>query len=104
VQSRLLKLHINFLVGWEASLQALNGNLRKLIFRDMKQQRKFRLIWRDSLEVVKDLFSNPVFAKYMTYSPHEVRCGEECEYSEFFTGTRASAIQVSNCELCAKAL
>ena len=54
------------------------------------------LIWRDGLEVVKDLFSNPMFAKYMTYSPHEVRCGEEREYSEFFTGTRAFAIQVSD--------
>ncbi|KIM56952.1 hypothetical protein SCLCIDRAFT_29251 [Scleroderma citrinum Foug A] len=34
-----------------------------------------------------------MFAKYMTYSPHEVRCGEEREYSEFFTGTCAFAIQ-----------
>ena len=54
------------------------------------------LIWRDGLEVVKDLFSNPMFAKYMTYSPHKVRCGEEREYSEFFTGTRVFAIQVSD--------
>ena len=54
------------------------------------------MIWCDGLEVVKDLFSNPMFAKYMTYSPHEVRCGEEHEYSEFFTGTRVFAIQVSD--------
>ena len=55
-----------------------------------------RLIWHDGLEVVKDLFSNLMFAKYMTYSPHEVRCGEERKYSEFFTGTCAFAIQVSD--------
>jgi hypothetical protein len=36
-----------------------------------------RLIWRDGLEVVRDLFSNPMFAKYMTYDPHIVNCGTE---------------------------
>ncbi|KAL4081111.1 hypothetical protein J3A83DRAFT_4355961 [Scleroderma citrinum] len=51
------------------------------------------LIWHDSLEVMKDLFSNPMFVKYMTYSPQEVRCDEECEYSKFFTGTHAFVIQ-----------
>ena len=59
-----------------------------------------RLIWQNGLEVVKDLFSNPMFTKYMTYSPQEVRCGEEHEYSAFFTGTHASAIQVSDCQNC----
>ena len=55
-----------------------------------------RLIWRDGLEVAKDLFSNPIFAKYMTYDPHKVMRGEEREYSEFFTGTHAFEIQVSD--------
>lgn len=54
------------------------------------------LIWRDGMEVVRDLFSNPAFANYMTYDPHIVRCGEVREYSDFFTGTRAFAIQVSS--------
>ena len=53
------------------------------------------LIWRDGLEVVKDLFSNPLFADYMTYHPYKVIRDEEREYSEFFTGTRAFEIQVS---------
>jgi len=58
-----------------------------------------RLIWRDGLEVVKDLFSNPVFTDHMTYNPHKVMCGTEQEYSEFFTGTRAFEIQVSHWQL-----
>ena len=53
------------------------------------------MIWRDGLEVAKDLFSNPIFANYMMYDPHKVMRGAEREYSEFFTGTQASEIQVS---------
>ncbi|KAG1889013.1 uncharacterized protein F5891DRAFT_1131908 [Suillus fuscotomentosus] len=30
------------------------------------------LIWRDGLEVVQDLFANPIFANHMTYDPHVV--------------------------------
>lgn len=54
-----------------------------------------RLIWQDGMEVVRDLFSNPIFANYMTYDPHKVMCGAECEYSEFFTSTCAFEIQAS---------
>ena len=53
------------------------------------------LIWRDGLEVVKDLFSNPLFANYVTYRPHKIIRDKEREYSEFFTGIRAFEIQVS---------
>ena len=62
--------------------------------------RDVRLIWRDGLEVVKDLFSNPIFAKYMTYDPHKVMRGTDREYGEFFTGTRAFEIQVSLAYAC----
>ena len=50
----------------------------------------------DGLEVVRDLFSNPMFANYMTYNSHTVKCGMEHEYSGFFMGTHAFAIQVSS--------
>jgi len=63
-----------------------------------------RLIWCDALEVVKDLFSNPMFANYMSYDPHKVTVGQEREYSEFFTGMRAFAIQVSHLQLCIRIL
>ena len=53
------------------------------------------LIWQDGLDVVKDLFSNPIITNYMTYVPHKVMHGTDHEYSEFFTGTHAFEIQVS---------
>ena len=67
----------------------------KIDVKDYETVHDARLIWHDGLEVVKDLFSNPVFANYMAYDPHKVMRSEEWEYSEFFTGTRAFAIQVS---------
>ena len=71
---------------WQSTPIQLNG---------YEAVRDVRLIWRDGLDVVKDLFSNPIFAKYMTYDPHKVTRGTDREYSEFFTGTRAFEIQVS---------
>lgn len=53
------------------------------------------LIWRDGLEVVQDLFANPIFANHMTYDPHVVVDGGEREYSEYFTAQQAYEIQVS---------
>ncbi|KAH7921465.1 hypothetical protein BV22DRAFT_1107182 [Leucogyrophana mollusca] len=51
------------------------------------------LIWRDALEVVRDLFGNPVFAQGMSYDPHIVFDGLEREFGEWMTGDRAWAIQ-----------
>lgn len=59
-----------------------------------KTTNPIRLIHRDTLGVVEELLSNPMFAKHMTYDPHVVMQGTEREYSEFFTGTRAFEIQV----------
>ncbi|KAG1816369.1 uncharacterized protein BJ212DRAFT_1446931 [Suillus subaureus] len=44
-----------------------------------------QLIWCDGLEVVEDLFTNPIFVNHMTYDPHIVVDGDEHEYSEYFT-------------------
>ena len=30
------------------------------------------LVWQDGLEVIKMLFSNPVFTQAMTYDPHTI--------------------------------
>ncbi|KAG1834896.1 hypothetical protein EV424DRAFT_1468487 [Suillus variegatus] len=51
------------------------------------------LIWRDGLEVVQDLFANPIFANHMTYDPHVVVDGNERKYSEYFTAQQAFEIQ-----------
>ncbi|KIM59359.1 hypothetical protein SCLCIDRAFT_27327 [Scleroderma citrinum Foug A] len=69
---------------WQATPINLNG---------YEPVQDVRLIWQDGLDVVKDLFSNLIFANYMTYDPHKVMCGTDHEYSEFFTGTRVFKIQ-----------
>ncbi|KAG1741973.1 hypothetical protein EDB19DRAFT_1895005 [Suillus lakei] len=51
------------------------------------------LIWRNGLEVVQDLFANPIFANHMTYDPHVVVDGGEHKYSEYFTAQQAFEIQ-----------
>ncbi|KAG1718492.1 hypothetical protein EDB19DRAFT_1899235 [Suillus lakei] len=51
------------------------------------------LIWRNGLEVVQDLFTNPIFANHMTYDLHVVVDGGECEYSEYFMAQQAFEIQ-----------
>ncbi|KAG1782103.1 hypothetical protein EV702DRAFT_1177149 [Suillus placidus] len=51
------------------------------------------LIWRNGLEVVQDLFANPIFANHMTYDPHVVIDGDERKYSEYFTAQQAFEIQ-----------
>ncbi|KAL4073273.1 hypothetical protein V8B97DRAFT_2023063 [Scleroderma yunnanense] len=84
----------NQLFGWLESLPAgPQWQSMKINTSGYKTTEEVCLIWHDSLEVMKDLFSNPMFVKYMTYSPQEVRCDEECEYSKFFTGTHAFVIQ-----------
>lgn len=56
------------------------------------------LYWRDGLEVVKHLFSNPVFASHMDYDPYrefeETPHGQEPVYGEFMSANRAWEIQV----------
>ena len=81
--------------AWLAALpQGVQWQSTKIEIQGFKLVQEAHLIWRDGLDVVMDLFSNPMFAKYMMYDPHVVMCGTEREYSEFFTGTHAHAIQV----------
>ncbi|KAG2127113.1 hypothetical protein DEU56DRAFT_915826 [Suillus clintonianus] len=65
-----------------------------LKFTNYTTIRPIELIWRDGLEVVKDIFANPIFSNHMMYDPHIVMVGSEREYGEFFTANRAFAIQV----------
>ena len=56
------------------------------------------LYWRDGLEVVQHLFSNPAFASHLDISPYreyeEEPTGEERVYGEFMSADRAWEIQV----------
>ncbi|KAG1893228.1 uncharacterized protein F5891DRAFT_1131356 [Suillus fuscotomentosus] len=56
-------------------------------------EQPIHLIWRDSLEVVKQLFSNPVYANHMCYDPHHIYNGQEREIGEFWTSDDAWNIQ-----------
>ncbi|KAG1888129.1 hypothetical protein F4604DRAFT_1916048 [Suillus subluteus] len=58
-----------------------------------KTKQPIHLIWRDGLEVVKQLFSNPVYANHMCYDPHHIYNGQECEIGEFWTSDDAWNIQ-----------
>ncbi|KAG1824538.1 uncharacterized protein BJ212DRAFT_1295684 [Suillus subaureus] len=43
-----------------------------LEFTGYKTIHPIQLIWHDGLEVIKQLFSDPVFANHITFQPHRV--------------------------------
>ncbi|KAI6004502.1 hypothetical protein F5J12DRAFT_906129 [Pisolithus orientalis] len=51
------------------------------------------LYWHDALEVMQDIFGNPVFVKHMEYNPYHIfeRMGQE--YGEWTSGDEAYQIQ-----------
>lgn len=53
------------------------------------------LIWRDALEVVHDIFGNPIFANHMEYDPYEINDNGEHEYGEWMSCEHAFEIQAS---------
>jgi hypothetical protein len=65
-------------------------------FSGYKTVHPIELIWRDALEVVKQLFSDPIFANHMTYTPHVVNVGHQREYGDYMSADMAWKIQVSS--------
>ena len=53
------------------------------------------LYWCDGLEVVQELFGNPIFSPHMEYDPYIIMDGSEQEYGEWMSGNEAHQIQVS---------
>ncbi|KAG1828797.1 hypothetical protein EV424DRAFT_1470990 [Suillus variegatus] len=51
------------------------------------------LIWRDTLEVMKHIFGNPIFANDMEFDPYEIFVDREREYGEWMSSSRAHDIQ-----------
>ena len=47
------------------------------------------LIWRDGLEVIKMIFSSPIFSQVMSYDPHAVYVDGQREFGEFFSSKYA---------------
>ncbi|KAG2347324.1 hypothetical protein BDR05DRAFT_1040781 [Suillus weaverae] len=69
----------------------------KLRLKGYESEQPIHLIWRDGLEVTKQLFANPVYAKHMCYDPHYIYQGQEHQIGEFWTSDDAWEIQVSSC-------
>ncbi|KAH7904286.1 hypothetical protein BJ138DRAFT_1239251, partial [Hygrophoropsis aurantiaca] len=67
--------------------------LTKFEFTGYTTTHPIQLIWRDGLEVVKQLFSNPVYAQHMSYDPIHIFSGMQREYGEFFSSQRAFNLQ-----------
>ncbi|KIK78565.1 hypothetical protein PAXRUDRAFT_163667, partial [Paxillus rubicundulus Ve08.2h10] len=74
------------LLGWVNTLPSGPAwQCATIQLKDCATTCPIHFVWRDGKEVVEDIFSNPIFANYMTFNPHVVMRGMEREYSEFFT-------------------
>ncbi|KAG1883753.1 hypothetical protein F4604DRAFT_1878948 [Suillus subluteus] len=62
-------------------------------FTGYKTTYPVQLIWCDALEVVKQLFSDPVFANHITFQPHVVNTGGQREYGDYMSADMAWKIQ-----------
>lgn len=67
----------------------------KLEFTGYKTVHPIQLIWRDALEVIKQLFSDPVFTNNITFQPHVVHVGNQRKYGDYMSADLAWKIQVS---------
>ncbi|KAG1860754.1 hypothetical protein F4604DRAFT_1588345 [Suillus subluteus] len=68
----------------------------KLKLKGYESEQPIHLIWRDGLEVTKQLFANPVYMNHMCYDPHYIYQGQERQFGEFWTSDDAWEIQVSS--------
>ncbi|KAG2367873.1 hypothetical protein BDR07DRAFT_1372567 [Suillus spraguei] len=55
----------------------------------LQDNHPIQLIWRDALEVVKQLFSDPVFANHITLQPHIVNVRNQHEYGDYMSANLA---------------
>ncbi|KAG1873059.1 hypothetical protein DFJ58DRAFT_713602 [Suillus subalutaceus] len=65
----------------------------KLKLKGYESEQPIHLIWRDGLEVTKQLFANPIYANHMCYDPHRIYQGQERQFGEFWTSNDAWEIQ-----------
>ncbi|KAG1717844.1 hypothetical protein EDB19DRAFT_1863760 [Suillus lakei] len=82
------------LLDWMDSLPCFTEwKVSNIEFSGYKTVHPIELIWRDALEVVKQLFSDPIFANHMTYTPHVVNVGHQREYGDYMSADMAWKIQ-----------
>ncbi|KAG2335482.1 hypothetical protein BDR05DRAFT_1031286 [Suillus weaverae] len=73
--------------------RGLKWQCTKLRLKGYESEQPIHLIWRDGLEVMKQLFANPIYAKHMCYNPHYIYQGQEHQIGEFWTLDDAWEIQ-----------
>ncbi|KAG1899581.1 uncharacterized protein F5891DRAFT_1128836 [Suillus fuscotomentosus] len=82
------------LLDWMDSLPSFAlWKVSKIEFKGYKTVCPMELVWRDALEVVKQLFSNPTFANHMTFHPHVTNIENKCEYGDYMSANMAWKIQ-----------
>ncbi|KAG1777252.1 hypothetical protein EV702DRAFT_1197580 [Suillus placidus] len=82
------------LLDWMDSLPCFTQwKVSKMEFSGYKTTYPIELIWRDALEVVKQLFSDPIFTNHMTYTPHVINIRNQREYGDYMSADMAWKIQ-----------
>ncbi|KAG1862846.1 hypothetical protein C8R48DRAFT_603026 [Suillus tomentosus] len=82
------------LLDWMDSLPSFAPwKVSKLAFKGYKTVRPVELVWRDALEVVKQLFSDPTFANHMTFNPYVANVKNQREYGDYMSADMAWKIQ-----------
>ncbi|KAG1726841.1 hypothetical protein EDB19DRAFT_1943827 [Suillus lakei] len=83
------------LIGWMDILPCfMEWKVSGLEFTGYKTDQPIELIWRNTLDVVKQLFSNPTFANHMTFDPHVVQVRDQHEYGDYMSADMAWKIQM----------
>ncbi|KAG1827707.1 hypothetical protein EV424DRAFT_1471504 [Suillus variegatus] len=84
----------HYSTNWMDALPCLaEWKVSKLEFTGYKTVHPIQLIWRDALEVIKQLFSDPVFTNNITFQPHVVHVGNQCKYGDYMSADLAWKIQ-----------
>ncbi|KAG2746287.1 hypothetical protein P692DRAFT_20739563, partial [Suillus brevipes Sb2] len=85
------------LLDWMDSLPCFTQwKVSKMEFSGYKTIHPIKLIWCDALEVVKQLFSNLIFANHMTYTPYVINIRNQREYRDYMSANMACKIQVGS--------
>ncbi|KAG1861774.1 hypothetical protein DFJ58DRAFT_871731 [Suillus subalutaceus] len=82
------------LLDWVDALPSfVPWKVSNIEFTGYKTTYPVQLIWRDALEVIKQLFSDPVFANHITFQPHVVNTRGQREYGDYMSADMAWKIQ-----------
>ncbi|KAG2039998.1 hypothetical protein BDR03DRAFT_932839 [Suillus americanus] len=96
---KFLKLKPSFtskdqLLDWVDALPSfVPWKVSNIEFTGYKTTYPVQLIWHDALEVIKQLFSDPVFANHITFQLHVVNTRGQRKYGDYMSADMAWKIQ-----------